>query len=69
MSAHPNIEQLINDIIARIIGISFRLDHGRELAEHYEVAQSTVKQAVFELVKRRVSALTEFPICSGLTLT
>lgn len=55
---HPNIERLVNDIIARIDRNEFspgsRLPPVRELAEHCEVAQSTVNQAVRELVERRV---------------
>ncbi|SCE95199.1 regulatory protein, gntR family [Micromonospora viridifaciens] len=55
---HRNIERLVNDIIARIDRNEFspgsRLPPVRELAEHYEVAQSTVNQAVRELVQRRV---------------
>ncbi|WP_331715287.1 winged helix-turn-helix domain-containing protein [Micromonospora viridifaciens] len=58
MSVHRNIERLVNDIIARIDRNEFspgsRLPPVRELAEHYEVAQSTVNQAVRELVQRRV---------------
>ncbi|MCW3817743.1 winged helix-turn-helix domain-containing protein [Micromonospora sp. DR5-3] len=55
---HPNIERLVNDIITRIDRNEFspgsRLPGRRELAEHYAVAQSTVNQAVRELVERRV---------------
>lgn len=55
---HPNIERLVNDIIARIDRNEFspgsRLPDRRELAEHYAVAQSTVNQAVRELVERKV---------------
>lgn len=58
MGVYPNIERLVNDIIARIDRNEFspgsRLSGCRELAEHYAVAQSTVNQAVRELVERGV---------------
>ncbi|MFG1886012.1 winged helix-turn-helix domain-containing protein [Micromonospora sp. NPDC049102] len=58
VDVHPNIENLVNDIIARIDRNEFlpgsRLPSRRELAEQYAVAQSTVNQAVRELVERRV---------------
>jgi GntR family transcriptional regulator len=55
---HPNVERLVNDITARIDRNEFppgsQLPSRRELAEHYEVAQSTVNRALFELAERGV---------------
>ncbi|MFG1886014.1 GntR family transcriptional regulator [Micromonospora sp. NPDC049102] len=58
MGVHSNIEGLLNDLIAMIDRSEFspgaRLPSRRDLAEQYAVAQSTVNQAVRELVERGV---------------